>query len=88
MEILSISKEVKASRQWNLANITWGTFFFKDHTENTVEILSIPKEAKASRQWNLFSITWGTFSFKDHIENVVEILFPDPFIKNQNWVCL
>ena len=29
-----------------------------------------------------------TFFMKDHRQDVVEKLFPDPFLKNQNWACL
>ena len=33
-------------------------------------------------------ITWEPFFFKNHSQNVVEKLFPDPFLKNQNWTYL
>ena len=51
----------------------------------------ISQEAKAIRQWNLVNyknITWETFLLKNHTQNGVEKLFPDPFLKNQNWVYL
>ena len=31
---------------------------------------------------------WETFFLKNHTQNVVEKLFPDPFLKNQNWAYL
>ena len=51
----------------------------------------ISREVNAIRQWNLviqLNITWETFLLKNHTQNVVEKLFPDPFLKNQNWACL
>ena len=33
-------------------------------------------------------MTWKTFLLKNHKQNVVEKLFPDPFIKSQNWAYL
>ena len=34
------------------------------------------------------NITRETFFLKDHTQNVTEKLFPDPFLKNRNWVYL
>ena len=31
-------------------------------------------------------LTWETYSLKNHTQNMMEKLFPDPFLKNQNWV--
>ena len=33
-------------------------------------------------------MSWKTFFLKNHTRNVVEKLFPDPFLKNQNWAYL
>ena len=33
-------------------------------------------------------ITWEPFFLESHSQNVVEKLFPDPFLKNQNWTYL
>ena len=32
--------------------------------------------------------SWETFFSKNHTQNVVEKLFPNPFLKNQNWAYL
>ena len=48
-------------------------------------------EVKATRQWHLVSwlhITWGTFLLKNHTQNVVKKLFPDSYLKSQNWAYL
>ena len=34
------------------------------------------------------SVTWKIFFLKNHTQSVVEKLFPDPFLKNQNWAYL
>ena len=34
------------------------------------------------------TITWETFFLKNHIQNLAEKLFPDPFLKSQNWAYL
>ena len=34
------------------------------------------------------SITWETFFLEIYKQNLVDILFPDPFLKNQNWTYL
>ena len=31
---------------------------------------------------------WKSFFLKNYTQNVVEKLFPDPFLKNQNWAYL
>ena len=28
------------------------------------------------------------YNFRNHTQNVIEKLFPDPFLKNQNWAYL
>ena len=33
-------------------------------------------------------MTWETFFLKNHTQNVVKKLFPDSFLKNQNWAYL
>ena len=35
-------------------------------------------------EYNMKSISF----LKNHTQTAVEILFPDPFLKHQNWVCL
>ena len=49
----------------------------------------IAQEVKTIRQWNLVSqwnAKWETFLLKNPAQNAVEKLFPDPFLKTQNWV--
>ena len=51
----------------------------------------ISQEVKATSQGNLvswYNITQGTFLLKSYTQNVLEKLFPDPYLKNQNWVYL
>ena len=51
----------------------------------------ISQEVKAIRQWNLVSYRIQCekhFFLKNHTQIVAKNLFPDSFLKNQNWVYL
>ena len=50
--------------------------------------MSRSKEVKATRHWNLLNwqnIKWEPFFLKNHTQNMMQKLFPDLFMKNQNW---
>ena len=57
----------------------------------TIHILtniSISKDNEAIKFGQLIEHNKKHFFLKNHTQNVMEILFPDPFLKNQNWVYL
>ena len=60
--------------------------------KQTIAIYILPNiSRKAMRQWNFVSywnIRLETIFLKNHTQNEVEKLFPDTFLKDQNWASL
>ena len=58
--------------------------------KQTIAIHLLPNisRSKDNQTKKFGQLTWETFLLKNHTQNMVEKLFPDPFLKNQNFTYL